>query len=56
MMPSMPMNALLYDHVDVVLPVHDVASALIPLMAGDEVSGPAAPWQCTVAIQKPTVI
>lgn len=44
-MPSMPMNALLYDHVDVMLPLTDVASILIPLMEGEQVACPAVSWQ-----------
>jgi two-component system, chemotaxis family, protein-glutamate methylesterase/glutaminase len=38
MMPSMPMNALLYDHVDLVLPLADIASTLISLMRGDPIT------------------
>ena len=41
--PSMPMNALLYDHVDLVLPLADIASSLISLMRGDQVTRPASP-------------
>ncbi|WP_447985875.1 chemotaxis protein CheB [Nitrospira sp. Nam74] len=44
MMPSMPINALLYDHVDLVLPVTELASILIPLMGGEQVVSPAVSW------------
>ncbi|WP_447986986.1 chemotaxis protein CheB [Nitrospira sp. Nam74] len=44
MMPSMPINALLYDHVDLVLPLTELASILIPLMAGEQVVSPAVSW------------
>ena len=40
MVPSMPMNGLLYDHVDLVLPLVDVASTLISLIRGDRITRP----------------
>lgn len=44
LVPSMPINALLYDHVDLVLPLTELASLLIPLIAGQQVACPAVSW------------
>jgi two-component system, chemotaxis family, protein-glutamate methylesterase/glutaminase len=44
MVPSMPTNALLHDHVDLVLPLTELASLLIPLMVGEQVACPAVSW------------
>ena len=40
--PSMPMNALVYDHVDLVLPLTGMAPAIIGLMRGEELRPSAA--------------
>ena len=34
----LPMNALFYDHVDLVLPMPDIALAITSLMRGEQVS------------------
>jgi hypothetical protein len=44
MVPSMPINALLYDRVGLVLPLTELASILLPLMAGKQVACPAVSW------------
>jgi chemotaxis response regulator CheB len=38
--PSMPLSALIYDHVDLVLPLAEIAPALTKFLAGESVPRP----------------